>query len=117
MIEKLLNKHIVNLRKLITIFQKKHDLPYFDDFGLKDSFIYFSDFYCFSIDNILFDLSTNQPKGLIIEWFNADLETSINFNSYSMGLRTKEDLIKDLEKKVEESRQQLLNCIENDKHK
>lgn len=51
--------------------------------------------YFFNISDIILDLKTKQPKGLIIEWqsevvdFNMlkDKPKYINYKSYTMGLR------------------------------
>jgi hypothetical protein len=51
--------------------------------------------YFFTIDDIVLDLYTNQPVGLILDWqsdgvdYNMFNETpqSINYKSYTMGLR------------------------------
>lgn len=49
----------------------------------------FGDYYCFSLDDIRHDIDTNQPKGLIFEWFENAIKfpTQINYQSYCMGLR------------------------------
>ena len=48
----------------------------------------------FSLDNIYFDLKTDQPKGLIFDWQNACIDAhfagvkdTINYRSWCMGLR------------------------------
>lgn len=121
MIERLLNKHITNLRKLVFVFQQKHDLPDFEDLGITDTIVFFGDHYLFTIDNILYDLSTNQPKGLILEWFDSEFNTydptkrnvKINFYSYSMGLRNTKDLLKDAKTKLEITKKDFLNNLNN----
>ncbi len=52
-----------------------------------------SDYY-FNLSAIIYDIQTNQPKGLIMEWQNKEIEYSmaggekhISYQSYSMGLR------------------------------
>ena len=48
----------------------------------------------FSLDDIYFDLKTDQPKGLIFDWQNANIDAhfkgikdTINYRSWCMGLR------------------------------
>lgn len=115
MIERLLNKHITNLRKLVLVFQKKHDLPDFEDLEITDTLVFFGDHYLFTVDNILYDLSTNQPKGLILEWFNTQYNAykQINFNSYSMGLRNPKDVLKDAKTKLGITKKDFLNNLNN----
>ena len=51
--------------------------------------------YYFNISDIIYDLTTNQPKGFILEWqdYNTDLSLKdtehkwINYYSYSKGFR------------------------------
>lgn len=48
-----------------------------------------NDFF-FNFNDIVYDINTNQQKGLIIDWYydNLDnIEKSINYFSYSKGLR------------------------------
>jgi hypothetical protein len=115
MIERLLNKHITNLRKLVFVFQQKHDLPDFEDLGITDTIVFFGDHYLFTIDNILYDLFTNQPKGLILEWFDTQCNEykQINFYSYSMGLRSPKDVLKDAKTKLEVTKKDFLNNLNN----
>lgn len=55
----------------------------------------FNDSYTFSIDDIVLDMKTKQPKGFIQQWQDDGLEYNqvnerpkwINYNSYIMGLR------------------------------
>ena len=58
----------------------------------------FASQYFFNISDIVLDLKTKQPKGLIIDWQLDDLEFNIfndrpehiNYKSYTMGLRYKD---------------------------
>lgn len=48
-----------------------------------------SDFY-FNLHDIILDIKNKQPKGLIIDWYYSCLdnpEKTINYKSYTMGLR------------------------------
>lgn len=79
------------LKKYIKLFEKKHSLNF--EFAVNDDLldvISFGSVYFFSIDDIIFDIDTNQPKGLIIQWLEESLEYKdkiINYKSYSKGLR------------------------------
>ncbi len=49
--------------------------------------------YCFTLADIIWDINSNQPKGLILQWQNDCIESptkSINYYSYSKGLRFKD---------------------------
>jgi hypothetical protein len=54
--------------------------------------------YFFNLSDIILDLNTKQPKGLILEWYNANTDFNIgndkpiyiNYNSYIKGLRHKD---------------------------
>lgn len=85
----------------ITKFVKKQELDFDgwvgDEVGGIASF---STQYFFNLSDIILDLNTKQPKGLILEWQNNGVENAlntpfsetINYKSYTMGLRNK-DLI------------------------
>lgn len=55
----------------------------------------FSCQYFFNLSDIILDLTTKQPKGLIMEWQNEEVDFNmfnenqnyINYKSYTMGLR------------------------------
>lgn len=55
----------------------------------------FNSDYFFNISDIVLDINTKQPVGLILDWQNDGVEThfthpeinSINYHSYTMGLR------------------------------
>jgi hypothetical protein len=57
-----------------------------------------SDFY-FDFRDIITDIDTGQPKGLIIDWYydNLEGERYINYNSYIGGLRVKDLPVEDVE--------------------
>lgn len=79
------------LEKYIKEFSKKHDLTF--EFAVNDNLldvISFGSVYFFSIDDIVFDIDTNQTKGLIVQWLEESLESKnqeINYRSYAKGLR------------------------------
>lgn len=80
----------------IELFCQKHEIEcdgwVGDQVGGLASFI---QQYFFSLNDIVFDLNTNQPVGLILKWQDDGVEAhfknpksgSINFYSYSKGLR------------------------------
>jgi hypothetical protein len=76
-------------------FEKKHGYNLDYEFGeFKNEMCNFGDHYYFSISDIIFDIETKQPKGLIFQWLDDYVEysykknvTKINYKSYSMGLR------------------------------
>lgn len=78
------------LKKYIELFEKKQELKF--EFAVSDDLmgiINFGDVLYFNITDIVYDIDTNQPKGLIINWLydNLDSDKKINFYSYSKGLR------------------------------
>lgn len=78
------------LKKYIKKFEKKHGLTF--EFAVEDDLmdvICFGDVLFFSIHDIIYDIDTKQPKGLIIEWLYDSMyqDKYINFQSYSKGLR------------------------------
>ncbi len=53
---------------------------------------YCNDFY-FNFQDIVWDINSKQPKGVIIDWYYENLEIpekSINYFSYTKGLRVSE---------------------------
>ena len=78
------------LGKYIRKFEKKHGLRF--EFAVADDLmgvICFGDVLFFDINNIIYDIDTKQPKGLIIDWLydTMNQDKYINFQSYSKGLR------------------------------
>ena len=78
------------LKKYIKKFEKKHDC-YFEYAVVDDlmGVICFGDVLFFDIADIIYDIDTKQPKGLIIDWLydSINQDKYINFQSYSKGLR------------------------------
>ena len=83
----------------IKLFCKKQGIEF--DFWIGDEIGGIASFICqyyFTIDNIIFDLTTNQPKGLILNWQIDEVEHNslkddkdyINYSSYSKGIRHKD---------------------------
>ena len=53
----------------------------------------FSGMYYFGMEEIILDLRSNQPKGLITDWHDDNVEHEqnfINYYSYTKGLRHKD---------------------------
>ena len=78
------------LEKYIKKFEKKHGLTF--EFAVSDDLmgvIFFGCVFYFDINNIIYDIDTKQPEGLIIDWLYDTMnhDKYINFQSYSMGLR------------------------------
>lgn len=76
--------------KIALRFAHKHNLRL--EFFVTDDVVSFGDIYIFNLIDIYYDLNTNQPKGLILEWCEAVIEHHetkgfISFVSYSKGLR------------------------------
>ena len=75
---------------LVAEFEKKQEIDFDgwvgDEIG---EIALFSGEYFFNLSDIVLDLKTNQPKGLILKWFNEsiDFHHYINYKSYKMGLR------------------------------
>jgi hypothetical protein len=93
----LIAKYEAVCKQIIEAFEKKHDCCF--EFWLGDycSVASFGECWIFNMPDIMFDLETAQPKGLIFKWANDDLDyngdlatferQNINFRSYAMGLR------------------------------
>lgn len=78
------------LKKYIKKFEKKHKLNF--EFAVSDDLmdvICFGDVLLFSINDIIYDIDTKQPKDLIIDWLYDSIhqDKHINFYNYSKGLR------------------------------
>jgi len=76
----------------IEVFCEKQDLEFDGWIGdIVGSIASFISEYFFNFDDITYDINTDQPKGLIMQWqdFNVEYEGGfvINYYSYSKGLR------------------------------
>ena len=52
--------------------------------------VVFSGDYCFNFGDIVYDIDTDQPGGLIMNWMDDGIENdkkSLNYYAYSKGLR------------------------------
>lgn len=91
----LITKYELVCNQIIEAFEKKHDCCFEFWVGKYFEAASFGDGFIFKIEDIIFDLETDQPKGLIFQWVNDDLEynqglpvaQNINFRSYAMGVR------------------------------
>lgn len=80
----------------IEIFSKKHGIEFYfwigDEVGSVSCFNH--DFF-FNFTDITFDINTNQPKNLIIEWHEReDLNINVNFSSYAKGFTYEKPIFK-----------------------
>lgn len=93
-IKKLNKRYRKICTEYVELFAKKHDVDF--EFWVADIFgevAGFGDYY-FNFSDIVYDVNTNQPKGLIFSWqdhcLDFDRTQYINFYSYSKGLRINE---------------------------
>ena len=94
--KKLITQYEKVCNDLVKLFCEKQDIEFDcwinEQVGNEASFI---NEYSFNLSEILFDLQTNQPKGLIFEWHNDFVDANmfskkrkyINYKAYSNGLR------------------------------
>jgi len=82
---------------IIKAFEKKQGYE-FTGYLANGTWISFSDYYSFTIDDIIQDLQTKQKKGFIFKWFDETIENydyqRISYNSYIMGLRFNKNISK-----------------------
>lgn len=111
---KLLKKQLKNaVNEIIKAFEEKQEMNF--EFFVDDDITgiaCFGDVLYLNISDIWYDLLTEQPKGLIIDWIYDCLENenkTINYRSYSMGLRFK--ALKNNKVKIEVNK----STIENNK--
>jgi hypothetical protein len=95
-IKKLKAKYEATCMEWVQLFCEKQDLEFDGWVGNEVGGIAgFASQYFFNLSDIIFDLNSNQFKGLILRWqndavdFNMFKETPkyINYKSYTMGLR------------------------------
>ena len=83
-------------KEYVELFCKKQDMEYNGWVGgIVGGVAYCNDFF-FNMRDIIWDINTEQPKGLIIEWYYNNIDDaskSINYYHYTKGLR-KEDVNK-----------------------
>ena len=91
-IENLKQLHEIVCNEYVKKFEKKHKLVF--EYWIADLIGETASFgdYFFNMTEIIYDINTRQPKGLILKWINDNIEHKesdnwINFYSYSKGLR------------------------------
>jgi len=77
---------------IVKAFSEKQDLDFSYWIDRVGSIACFIDQYYFDLHDLILDLETEQPKGFILEWHDANVnngkaEEHINYSSYIMGLR------------------------------
>ena len=92
-IDKLKKDYEKACKDYIKLFCEKQDLG-FDGFVNDEigGIALCSDFF-FNFQDIVWDVNAKIPKGVIIEWYDAQLENpekAINYYSYTKGLRNKD---------------------------
>ena len=92
-IDKLKKDYEKACKEYIKLFCEKQDLG-FDGFVNEEigGIALCSDFF-FNFSDIVWDVNAKIPKGVIIEWYDAQLENpekAINYYSYTKGLRHEE---------------------------
>ena len=92
-IEKLKKDYEKVCNQYMKLFCEKQDIG-FDGFVNDDigGIALCSDFF-FNFQDIVWDVNAKIPKGVIIEWYDAQLENpekAINYYSYTKGLRHKD---------------------------
>ena len=77
------------IREIIARFEEKQELNF--EFAVGDDLLDvlgFNGLYYFTLQDIVHDLATVQPKGLITEWQDYTINNGfINYKSYCMGAR------------------------------
>lgn len=90
--KKQLFRHVCEL--YVSEFEKKQELDF--DYWVADEVGGMADFsssYFFSLQDIVYDMDTEQPAGRIIDWqhYTVENEVQINYKSYCRGLRPKKE--------------------------
>jgi hypothetical protein len=87
-------RYEINCNEYIKRFCKKQELDF--EYWVGDNIggvASFGDVYFFNFTDIVWDINSNQPKGLILDWLEDCLDQQktvigiINYFSYSKGLR------------------------------
>ena len=76
---------------IVKHFAKKQDIQF--DYWIAEEIGGVAAFigqYFFHISDIVLDMKTNHPKGLILQWHDENIEKRINYKSYISGLRVKD---------------------------
>ena len=95
-VKELIKQYEFVCNEWVNKFSNKHGLEFSgwvgDSIGEVAVFI---DQYFFNLSDIILDIKTKQPKGLILQWQDDEVEyalldtnnPTINYKSYTMGLR------------------------------
>lgn len=94
-LKKILAAYQSSCNQLIDCFCEKQEIDFDGWIGGIGELAGFCGQYFFSFSDIVLDLRTNQPKGLIFSWQDDGVENhssdkpkdTINYNSYALGLR------------------------------
>lgn len=92
-IEKLKKEYEKNCNEYLRKFCKKQDLQNGGWVNNNIGGIAFCSDFTFNFNDIVWDINSGQKKGLILSWYNESLESvehSINYYSYTKGLRIKD---------------------------
>lgn len=89
-LERIRKKYVEACTRYVTLFCEKQELDF--DFWVADRVggTFFCGDYFFDIQDVIFDLETNQPKEAILDWYCEninDSNTKVSYLSYSNGLR------------------------------
>lgn len=74
----------------ITEFCKKQNFEFIGWVGDEVGGIALCSDLFFNLHDIIWDINSNQKKGVIVDWYDSVMEnpeTSINYHSYTKGLR------------------------------
>lgn len=76
----------------VLLFSAKHNLYFLRWIDTTGGVAEFENDYCFSLQDIVYDINSNQPKYLITQWYDDMIYRTIpnercNFKVYSNGYR------------------------------
>lgn len=88
-IDKLKKEYESVCNEYVREFCEKQEL-YFD-YWINDDVggVFVTADYCFNFSDIVYDINSNQPKGLILKWSDESVENhpkAMNYYSYTQGL-------------------------------
>lgn len=89
-LNELKNKYELICNDYVIFFCNKQEMDFEGWVGdVVGGIAYCNDFF-FDFLNIVLDINSKQPKGLIVDWYYENMENpekSINYHSYTKGLR------------------------------
>ena len=77
-IEKLHELYLTSCVGMIDKFEKKHNYKFTGWVGGVGCIASFIDEYFFNMDDLIYDLVSEQPKGLIFDWMSTEIEANAN---------------------------------------